>query len=100
MADRDRYPIHVRYLGDATPWPVLVRHDGMLRHCDVDAASRLLAGLEVALAAALREAGMGKCLKCGRVEGWLAGLHASGPDVVVHCGQCGGVLAPVKGRQP
>ncbi len=59
-------------------------------------AAITLAGLEAALAAALREAGRGRCLRCGRVEGWLAGLHASGPDVVVHCGQCGGVLAPVR----
>jgi hypothetical protein len=94
MADRDRYPIHVRYLGDATPWPVLVRHDGMLRHCDVDAAARLLAGLEVALAAALREAGRGKCLKCGRVEEDICGYDTE----QCHCTRCFGVLSPMPAR--
>jgi hypothetical protein len=82
--------IHVTRFG-AT---VRVHRDGLTDIMTIANAARLLAGLEVALAAALREAGMGKCLRCGHVEGWLAGLHASGPDVVVHCGHCGGVLAP------
>jgi hypothetical protein len=59
--------------------------------------ARLLAGLEVALAAALREAGRGKCLKCGHE--WETAIWVQ-PWDVCHCDYCGGVLVPVKGRQP
>lgn len=61
-------------------------------------AARLLAGLEVALAAALREAGRGKCLKCGRVSAREDGprkRHGSW----CHCGYCGGILSPLPARE-
>lgn len=61
-------------------------------------AARLLAGLEVALAAALREAGRGKCLRCGKVSvrenmplpPWCA--------YELHCHKCGGILSPTPAR--
>lgn len=54
-------------------------------------AARLLAGLEVALAASLRESGRGKCLKCGR-EGYAG-------DNELHCMHCFGVLSPLPARE-
>jgi hypothetical protein len=84
--------IHVTRFG-AT---VRVHRDGLTDIMTVANAARLLAGLEVALAAALREAGRGKCLKCGRVEEDICGYDTE----QCHCTRCFGVLAPVKGRQP
>lgn len=62
---------------------------------DARDAAITLAGLEVALAAALREAGMGRCLRCGKVSvrenmplpPWCA--------YELHCHKCGGILSPV-----
>ena len=63
---------------------------------DMRAAARLLAGLEVALAAALREAGRGKCLRCGRVASTVyATPSGMTPHEEIMCGWCGGVLSPV-----
>jgi Zn finger protein HypA/HybF involved in hydrogenase expression len=80
--------IHVTRFG-AT---VRVHRDGLTDIMTVANASRLLAGLEVALAAALREAGRGKCLKCGHE--WETAIWVQ-PWDVCHCDYCGGVLAPV-----
>lgn len=66
---------------------------------DDGSVARLLAGLEVALAQALRETKCGKCLKCGSTDTPWSALRAREPCVAVRC-YCGGVLAPVKGRQP
>jgi hypothetical protein len=57
-------------------------------------AARLLAGLEVALAAALREAGRGKCLRCGRVEEDICGYDTE----QCHCTRCFGALYPLPAR--
>ena len=57
-------------------------------------AARLLAGLEFALEQALRDAGNGKCLKCGAV-------HRDGEEsnwamyTPTRC-KCGGILAPAQ----
>ena len=54
---------------------------------DVRMAAVILAGLEVALEDALREAGVGKCLHCGIVQK----IDAVG---VLHCWDCCGILSP------
>lgn len=59
----------------------------------IDFAARLLAGLEVALAAALREAGRGKCLRCGLEIVW-----DDPAESWVHC-LCGGILSPLPARE-
>lgn len=56
---------------------------------DVRKASRILAGLEVALAKALREAGRGKCLRCGLEQD----IDPTGAPC---CWNCCGVLEPVE----
>lgn len=59
-------------------------------------AAITLAGIEVALAAALREAGRGRCLKCGRIEEDICGYDTER----CHCTMCFGVLVPVEaGRE-
>jgi hypothetical protein len=82
--------IHVTRFG-AT---VRVHRDGLTDIMTVANAARLLAGLEVALAAALREAGRGKCLKCGRVEEDICGYDTE----QCHCTRCFGVLSPMPAR--
>jgi hypothetical protein len=86
--------IHVTRFG-AT---VRVHRDGLTDIMTIANAARLLAGLEVALAAALREAGRGKCLRCGKVSvrenmplpPWCA--------YELHCHKCGGILSPMPAR--
>ena len=58
-------------------------------------AAVTLAGLEVALAAALRDSeGEGRCLKCGMRINWVD-PETMRPSEVTHCPWCGGILAPV-----
>lgn len=82
--------IHVTRFG-AT---VRVHRDGLTDIMTIANAARLLAGLEVALAAALREAGRGKCLRCGRVEEDICGYDTE----QCHCTRCFGALSPLPAR--
>ena len=89
--------IHVnRFMGGT----VRIWRDGITDIISPSTAARLLAGLEVALAAALLEAGGGKCLHCGG----FSKLDPTWPKreldmgCVCHCVRCGGILSPMPAR--
>lgn len=87
--------IHVNRFGAC----VRVHRDGLTDTMTVANAARLLAGLEVALAAALREAGRGKCLKCGNVCDRSDLLWKTMPlSHACHCPDCHGALSTLPGE--